>query len=325
MPPQPVPRQKDRVLVLRRNPIEFDHFFVDGANSEELPKFVKQQKLSVKEFKDFTLYYSRKVLGIEDCQRQAVMLSEISDQLKNGSRIVQVNQLSQESQSTIRGMFQATQGDDLMHSVALNDNLQLNAGLESTVQIHCGPTSASYTLYSNPRWDDRKALLNTIPSDERIKKDSAMAKEYSEMQKRPAATPFLSFLFSSTTDSVQRLDYLAEVQSFLKSECVAAKQTFDAASKKVMASVSADFAKRYDKLAKIDRNPTFADLDSEDQSDVRSMFRQSHQSGQMDSNSFLDNARTDSVRTDFALTMYYPADPTGAHVITIHVGCPIKP
>ncbi len=323
--PQQVPKHKNMVLVLNQNPTEIDHLLIEGTNPDNVPKIVKEKHLVVKEFKNFTFYYSPAILGIEDSKKQARLLTEIGDQLKNGSRTLHVAQLSTDSQSTIKGLFQATSGSDMFHAVSCSEDLRLSAGIESTVAVHYGDAAASFSLRSNPKLDDWKELLNKVPNDEQIKKHLAKMNEDQEKRKRPSSTPFLSFMFSSTTDSFQRLEFVAEVNAYLKQECLAAKLAFDEASKTAMASIYPHFAKRYDKLAKLDRNPTYGDLDPDDKADVRTMFRQLHLSGSIDPDQFLNNARTDSMTTDFALTLMFPVGANSADVTTIHIGCPIKP
>jgi len=109
---------------------------------------------------------------------------------------------------------------------------------------------------------------------------------------------------------------------------MAAKQRFDGAAKKAMASVYKDFAGRYDKLKNLDGNPNFQDLSAEDQRQCGQYFGLTRDRDLFpdysDAMNFLNFAKTDSFRTEFALSLMIPQG-VGANDTTIPISCPVHP
>jgi len=316
---------KPAVMAVSQNPTDLDHWVVERQNPANVRKLVEKRKLVTKEFRDFTFYYSPKLLGLEDSKNQAKLLNEISKQLTGKSRVLDVSQLSESSQATLHGMLASVPGDDEFHTVANSPDLKLSGGIQSQVGIHYGSVNATYTLSDEPRLSDWKSLVQSRPTNDQISSWKQEATKGTFDKDRPVATPFLAFVYTSTTDSIHKLEFLEQAQAYLKEQCIVAKREFDEAAKNAMKSVYGDFAKRYQKLDSLDRMPTFGDLNQQDQDDVRRMFRMSGQSGSTDPSIFLNYATTDSFSTNFGLTvMYRDGDnPNAAHVVPIPIQCPI--
>jgi len=316
---------KPAVLALSQNPDTIDHWIVEDADRENVRKMVLKQKLITKEFKDFTFYYSPKLLGLEDAKKQSNVLKEVAQQFDGKTRRLDVSKLSPDAQNTIRGMIESIPGSDEFHAVSSYPDLKLSGGIQSDVKIRYGEKEATYNLLSRPNYDDIKATQNPQPTADQISKWKEQAVTTAKLENRVAATPFLTFIYSATVDSFQKLQYLEVIQSYLKDLCGDAIRSFREASKIAMKSVYGDFAKRYDTIDALQRPLRFSDLPLEDQNSSLSWFASSRQAGDTDPGTFLNYGNTQSIDTYFGLTILYRVGdiPNGCNANLIRFQCPV--
>jgi len=321
-------RHKPVVFALGKNPTDADHLLTDETQSEKFSKELLKRKLKLKEFKTFDLVYAGSILGIEDATRQAQLLDEAAALLKDGNRVLHVSDLSPDAQATVRGMFMAIPGPAITITGAQQPDLRLMAGLHSTVTAHFGDKQATYSLASEPNIDQWKEAMNPPPAKLDPDTESKTKDKPKFAFRPPTSTPFLVFVFSTASTQLERLQYLGEVQQYLRDECMIAKQKFDAAAKKAMASVYKDFASRYDRFKNLESNPSFHDLSAEDQRKCGELFALSRDRDLFpdfsDAQNFLNFAKTDSFRTEFALSLMVPVE-IGANNTTIPISCPVHP
>ena len=166
----PQAQSKPAVLAVSQNPTDLDHWIVERQNPENVRKFVEKRKLITKEFRDFTFYYSPKLLGMEDAKREAKLLDAIAEQLSGKSRVLDVSKLSENCQATLHGLLSSCPGDDEFHTITDSPDLKLSCGIQSHLGIHYGKTSATYTLGDEPRLDDWKQVVHAKPNGEQVAK-----------------------------------------------------------------------------------------------------------------------------------------------------------
>lgn len=324
---KPLPERGNlpRLLILDSAPKPDDKLFVNKpsaiSDKDLLSEVVDKRKLKSHEFNDFTLYYSEKVLGIEDASRQTQLLEECAALLKSGSRTLHVSDLSADAQATIRGMFLSLPGPPATLQAATQPDLVLSTGLESTFDAHYKGHQASYTLRPGVRFSEWNGLMNR-PSevkssdvDQAKKIDSAL----------PEDSPLWAFVCTQRIGASDRLHFIDEAQKYLAQECQAAKVKFDAASRKAQAAVMGDYADRYGRLNKRDGAPQFSDLAPDDQRQAINWMQMTHASGEIDAKEFIYGCVTDSYQTNFTLSLLVPVAGGAANNSTIAVRCPVKP
>lgn len=315
-----------RVILTDSQPTEFDQDLVDYKTDAEknFDKELAKRKLKVHEFGDFTFYYSEKEVGIEDTKRQTRLLNECSTLLKSGRRTLRISELSADAQATVRGLFLAQPGPPAILQAAAQQDFVISAGLQSTFSAHLGSQRATYKLVPDARPSDWATLMNKVTPPVQ---SGASSQNRGEISAKPDVelpikqSSSWTFVCPATISSLDRLRYISEIQTFLQAECVKAKVEFDAAARMAQKAIYSDFAGRYDMMNKHDGTPQFQNLSPEDKRSVSELFRSAKVSDPL---SFLSNCITDSVTTDFSLSLYVPQG-IGASVTTIPIGCPVKP
>src|SRR6202000_1056194 len=145
---------------------------------------------------------SRKILCLDDADRQTALLRECSKILSDGSPILHVSDLSAESQSTIRGMLLDLGAVPDTKSAAMLPNLTLFGGLEVSAGLHLGDQTASFFTPPNVRHEEFAQAANTLPKDNGLTESlGEYAAEKLEAVPVHRTAPLLEFVFSQGVET----------------------------------------------------------------------------------------------------------------------------